>query len=200
MKPTNTDQTPPQSDDTTRTDSTLNRRAFLGALGAAGLGAIAGCTSASKDTTNASKDPVTFETGGNETQLRQAAAIYLDGTATMYKVPLCNCCLEYKKYLESTTQAQIKVNKVNDLARIKDKYNIPKKVESCHTLDTGDYYVEGHVPREAIGKLAKKTPAIAGIALPGMPTGSPGMGGQKTEEFVIYAVEKDGSYHEFMRI
>jgi hypothetical protein len=199
MKPSKTDQTPPHSDSTTMIDSTLNRRAFLGALGMAGFGAIAGCTSTNQDTTNGSQDSVNFDTGGNETQLRQAAATYLE-TATMYKAPLCNCCTEYKKYLESTTKTQIKVNKVNDLARIKDKYNIPKEVESCHTMDIGEYYVEGHIPREAIGKLAQKTPAIAGIALPGMPTGSPGMGGQKTEEFVIYAVEKDSSYHEFMRI
>ena len=67
-------------------------------------------------------------------------------------------------------------------------------------MDTGEYYVEGHVPREAIGKLAEETPDIAGIALPGMPLGSPGMPGEKTEEFVIYAVKRDGSFHELMTI
>ena len=174
------------------TDPILNRRAFLGTVGAAGLGVVAGCMSTSQS-------DVTFETGGNEKQLRQAATRYFK-TVTLYKAPLCNCCMEYKKYLESTTEAKIKVNKVNDLARIKDKYNVPKDVESCHTMDTGEYFVEGHVPREAIGKLALEKPDILGIALPNMPAGSPGMRGKKTEKFVIYAVEKDGSSHEFMTI
>jgi hypothetical protein len=192
MNPSHTDQSPSQSENATMTDSTLNRRTFLGALGVTGLGAIAGCMSANQTDMN-------FKTGGNETQLRQAARTYLE-TATMYKSPLCNCCTEYRKYLESTTKAQIKVNKVDDLARIKNKYGIPKNAESCHTMDIGDYYVEGHVPRETIGKLAKKTPAIAGIALPGMPAGSPGMSRKKAGSFVIYAVETDGSYHKFMKI
>jgi hypothetical protein len=188
-----------QSGGNTITSATFNRRAFLGTLGVAGLGVLAGCTSASQDT--ASQGTVKFETGGNEKQLRQAAATFLgSGTGTMYKVPNCNCCLEYKQYLETTTEASIDVVKVDDLARIKDKYNVPRDVESCHTLDIGEYFIEGHVPREAIGKLALEKPDILGIALPDMPAGSPGMSGQKTEEFVIYAVEKDGSSHEFMRI
>lgn len=192
MNPPDTDSTPLQAEKTTRTDAMLNRRAFLGTLGVAGLGAIAGCT-------NTSQGDVTFETGKNAKQLRQAAATYLK-TTTLYKAPLCNCCMKYKKYLESTTEAKIKVTSVNDLTRIKDKYNVPKDVESCHTLNTGEYFVEGHVPREAIGKLALEKPDILGIALPNMPAGSPGMPGKKTKEFVIYAVKKDGSSREFMTI
>ncbi|MFC7156958.1 DUF411 domain-containing protein [Halomarina halobia] len=77
---------------------------------------------------------------------------------------------------------------------------VPEDVESCHTMDTGSYFVEGHVPREAIGKLAAEEPDIAGIALPDMPAGSPGMPGEKTEAFAIYAISKDGSYREFIRL
>ena len=192
MNSPDTNRISPQSSKNTTTSATFNRRAFLGTLGVAGLGVLAGCTSASQGTVN-------FETGGNEKQLRQAAATFL-GSATMYKVPNCNCCLEYKQYLETTTEASIDIVKVDDLARIKDNYNVPRGVESCHTLDSREYFIEGHVPREAIGKLALEKPDILGIALPDMPAGSPGMAGQKTEEFVIYAVEKDDSYYEFMRI
>ena len=165
----------------------------------AGFGILAGCTSASQET--GSQDTVKFKTGGNEKQLRQAAASFLEsGTGTIYKVPNCNCCLEYKQYLETTTEASINVVKVDDLAGIKNKYNVPQDVESCHTLDIGEYFVEGHVPREAIGKLALEKPDILGIALPGMPTGSPGMPGGKSEPFIIYAVENSGSSREFMTI
>lgn len=194
MKSSDTDQSPIRSTKTATIGVTSNRRAFLGTLGVAGLGALAGCMSTSAD-----QSTVNFETGGNEKQLRQAAATFL-GSATMYKVPNCNCCLEYKQYLETTTEAKINVVKVDDLAQIKDKYSVPRNVESCHTLDVGEYFIEGHVPREAIGKLALKKADILGIALPDMPAGSPGMSGQKTEEFAIYAVEKDGSSYEFMSI
>jgi len=61
------------------------------------------------------------------------------------------------------------------------------------------YYIEGHVPIAAVLKLLRERPAVDGIALPGMPQGSPGMGGEKSEPFVIYSVS-DGSVHEFMTI
>lgn len=187
------DQTTTKPDDkrTSRT-STFDRRTFLSAVGVIGAGTLAGCLGSNRSTLD-------FETGGDAEQLRKAAASYLT-TATLYKAPNCACCLEYKKYLESTTGTSIETVKVSDLAKIKEKYNVPRDVESCHTMDIGEYYVEGHVPREAIGKLAKETPDIAGIALPGMPRGSPGMPGDKTEEFVISAISHDGTYSEFMRI
>lgn len=188
-----TNQTPTKSDErhAPRT-SILDRRTFLSAVGGVGASALAGCLGSSNLTAN-------FETGDDAERLRDAASSYLD-TVTLYKAPNCSCCLEYTKYLETTTGANVDVVTVSDLAKTKEEYNIPREVESCHTLDTGEYYVEGHIPREAIGKLAEETPDIAGIALPGMPLGSPGMPGEQTDEFVIYAVSGDGSYREFMRI
>jgi len=72
-------------------------------------------------------------------------------------------------------------------------------MQSCHTTEIGDYFVEGHVPIEAIDKLLAEKPDIDGITLPDMPAGSPGMPGVKREEFVIYSL-KDGESSEFMRI
>lgn len=68
---------------------------------------------------------------------------------------------------------------------------------SCHTAVIADYFVEGHIPIEAIEKLLEEKPGIDGIALPGMPTGSPGMPGQQTEAFKIYALSA-GTASEFM--
>lgn len=76
----------------------------------------------------------------------------------------------------------------DDYAKIKAEYGIPVNMRGCHTSIIGDYYVEGHVPVEAIWKLLDERPPIAGIALPGMPSGSPGMGGEKERPFTIYAI------------
>lgn len=172
--------------------SVLDRRTFLGTVGVIGTGALSGCLGTGSSMGN-------FGKGNDAERFRDAAASYLT-TASLYKAPNCLCCLEYTKYLEKNAGASIDIVEVSDLAKTKEKYNVPRNVESCHTMDIGEYYVEGHVPREAIGKLAEETPDIAGIALPGMPRGSPGMPGEKSKDFVIYAVKTDGSFHEFMTI
>ncbi len=85
------------------------------------------------------------------------------------------------------------------MSSIKKKYQIAQNMKSCHTGVIEDYFVEGHVPVEAIEEMLAEKPDISGIALPGMPPGSPGMPGQKTEAFKIYALS-DGTASEFMII
>jgi hypothetical protein len=85
------------------------------------------------------------------------------------------------------------------MASIKRKHQIPQNMESCHTAVIGDYFVEGHVPIEAIEKLLSEKPDIDGIALPGMPQGSLGMSGTKTAALKIYALS-GGTASEFMTI
>ncbi len=94
----------------------------------------------------------------------------------------------------------VEVSQVADVSPIKEKYGVPSSLQSCHTSVVDGYFVEGHVPAEAISKLVAEKPAIKGIALPGMPSGSPGMPGSKTGDFVVYAVGNDGNVEEFMRI
>ena len=72
-------------------------------------------------------------------------------------------------------------------------------MQSCHTTIIGKYFIEGHVPFEAVEKLLKEQPDIDGIALPGMPIGTPGMPGDKDEPYVIYQL-KDGKFSVFMTI
>ncbi len=88
---------------------------------------------------------------------------------------------------------------MEDMTSIKQAYQIPQNMISCHTAVIEDYFVEGHVPVEAIKKMLEEKPAIDGIALPGMPPGSPGMPGKKTEALKIYALS-DGKKSEFMVI
>jgi hypothetical protein len=76
------------------------------------------------------------------------------------------------------------------LAHLKNSLDIPPEMWSCHTTVVKGYFVEGHVPVEAIRRLLDGQPAVNGIALPGMPPGSPGMGGVKTGPLIVYSVER----------
>lgn len=118
--------------------------------------------------------------------------------ATVYKSPTCGCCGEYISYLKKQGFEVAMENK-SDMKPIKKLYGIPQDMQSCHTTVMGDYVVEGHVPIEAIQKLLKEKPEIDGIALPGMPQGSPGMPGIKQGKFEIFGL-KGGESKEFMSL
>ncbi len=117
--------------------------------------------------------------------------------AVVYKSLTCGCCEGFISELEKDFDVEIKI--MDDISSIKDKYDIPSEMQSCHTTIIGDYFIEGHVPMEAINKLLETMPDIAGIILPGMPAGAPGMSGTKKEPFKIYSL-KDGVTSEFLEI
>ena len=116
----------------------------------------------------------------------------------VFKTPSCGCCYGYVLFLEKE-KYKVKQSDMRSLHSIKQKYNIPIEMQSCHTTIMGKYFIEGHVPIEAINKLLKERPDIDGIALPGMPIGTPGMPGDKDEPYVIYQLT-DGKFSVFMTI
>ena len=116
----------------------------------------------------------------------------------VFKTPSCGCCYGYVLFLEEKKFA-VKQTDMRNLHSVKKKYNIPLEMQSCHTSILGKYFIEGHVPLEAINKLLKEQPDIDGIALPGMPIGTPGMPGEKEEPFIIYQLV-DGKSSVFMTI
>ena len=116
----------------------------------------------------------------------------------VFKTPSCGCCYGYVLFLEEEKFA-VKQTDMRSLHTVKKKYNIPLEMQSCHTSILGKYFIEGHVPLEAINKLLKEQPDIDGIALPGMPIGTPGMPGEKEEPFIIYQLV-DGKSSVFMTI
>lgn len=119
----------------------------------------------------------------------------------VYKSEGCGCCSGYVKYLQKIEGFNnVEVVDVADVAPTKDQVGVPDSLRSCHTIVVGDYFIEGHVPGEAITKLLTEKPDIKGIAVEGMPSGSPGMPGSKQGDFVVYAVKKDGTTEEFMRV
>lgn len=111
---------------------------------------------------------------------------------TLYKNPSCTCCEGYARYLEQNG-FKVDVKPTNDLAEISREAGIPEDLEGCHTSFIGNYVVDGHVPVKTIRKLLDEKPAIAGITLPGMPPGSPGMSGEKTDPFTVFAISRDST-------
>jgi len=116
----------------------------------------------------------------------------------VFKTASCGCCYGYVLFLEEE-KFKVKQTDMRSLHLIKKKYNIPLEMQSCHTTILGKYFIEVHVPIEAINKLLKEQPDIDGIALPGMPIGTPGMPGEKEEPYVIYQLV-DGKFSVFMTI
>jgi hypothetical protein len=74
----------------------------------------------------------------------------------------------------------------------KRKQGVPEKLYACHTALTGGYVIEGHVPADLIHKLLKEKPAVVGLAVPGMPVGSPGMEGGKPEPYEVLTFDRSG--------
>jgi hypothetical protein len=106
--------------------------------------------------------------------------------AKVYRDPNCGCCGAHAAYLRQHGYDVTIVPKA-DLTPIKRRYAVPNNLLSCHTTVIGAYAIEGHVPIASIEKLLRERPKIRGIALPGMPSGSPGMPGPKDEVFTIYS-------------
>lgn len=116
-----------------------------------------------------------------------------NGTAAIvYKSPTCGCCGVYASYMKKEGY-DVDEKNIQDMSVIKQKFDIPYELESCHTTELGDYVVEGHIPKEAMVKLLEEQPDIKGIGMPGMPSGAPGMPGPKNGEFVIYEITHEGT-------
>ncbi len=116
----------------------------------------------------------------------------------VYKSPSCGCC---GRWVEHMRQAGFRV-RVEDLADVtptKARLGVPRRLYSCHTARVGDYLVEGHVPAEQVKRLLKERPAVAGLSVPGMPMGSPGMEGPRKDAYAVVAFTSDGSTSIYAR-
>ena len=116
----------------------------------------------------------------------------LAGTTSgvLYKNPHCTCCEKYVAYLRQEGFG-VDVKVTNDLEGITLKAGVPEQLEGCHTMFVDGYVVVGHVAVDVVRKLLTERPAIVGIAIPGMPSGVPGMEGPKEGPISVYAVSED---------
>lgn len=111
---------------------------------------------------------------------------------TVYKSPQCGCCSKWVEHLEESG-FEVEVKTVNDTMAVKQRIGVPGQFSSCHTAIVGDYWVEGHVPADLVQKLLADHPDdIKGIAVPGMPQGSPGMESPNPEEYEILSIDDNG--------
>lgn len=92
----------------------------------------------------------------------------------VYKTATCGCCGAWVSHLQAAGLVT-QVHDVEDLAAVKARLGVPQALGSCHTATVGGYVIEGHVPAADIARLLKQRPVGTGLAVPGMPVGSPGM-------------------------
>ncbi|PGF14166.1 metal-binding protein [Natrinema sp. CBA1119] len=114
-------------------------------------------------------------------------------SATMYKGPNCSCCDSYGEHLDASLRTDLETSVTEDLTAVKNNHGIDANLRSCHTIELDDYLIEGHIPAEIVTTLFKDEPKISGIALPGMPPGSPGMGGEKSGTWTVYEIHSGDS-------
>ena len=109
----------------------------------------------------------------------------------VYKDPTCGCCANWVTHMKmrgfDTT-----VMDVPDIAAVKTKYHVPNQLRSCHTALVGGYVIEGHVPASDVQRLLKQRPKVVGLAVPGMPIGSPGMEGQNGRPYDVLTFDAAG--------
>jgi len=109
----------------------------------------------------------------------------------VYKNPNCGCCKHWVKHLEDNGY-RVEVHNQSNMTPIKSALGVPNRLQSCHTAKVGGYVVEGHVPADVIARLLDEKPGIKGLAVPGMPMGSPGMDGPRKDPYDILTFQDGG--------
>ncbi len=116
---------------------------------------------------------------------------------TVYRAPSCSCCGGWMKHL--TTQGfQTRNVLTSDMNAVKQQHRVPNDLASCHTAVINGYVIEGHVPANDIKRLIAQKPNVAGIAVPGMPIGTPGMESENVPDpFSVFSFDQQGKAEAF---
>lgn len=130
--------------------------------------------------------------------LRSARAADAAPLVQVWRTPTCGCCGAWVRHLEASG-FRVEVTMQDDLSAIKAKHGVPRSLESCHTAVVEGYVVEGHVPAADVKRLLRERPPVAGLVVPGMPAGSPGMEGPVSEPYATLALAADGTTSVFAR-
>jgi len=110
----------------------------------------------------------------------------------VFKSPYCECCGAWVEHMKAAG-FEVKVTLVNDTTAARKRLGMPDKFGSCHTATVGGYVLEGHVPAVELKKLLAAKPAAVGLAVPGMPPGSPGMEvGTRQDPYKVFLIDKSG--------
>lgn len=115
----------------------------------------------------------------------------------MHKDPNCGCCSKWAEHLEANG-FRVKTVAEGDMQSVKNRLGVPQRLTSCHTAKVGGYVIEGHVPASSIKRLLREKPPVAGLSVPGMPLGSPGMEVPgKRDPYDVVSFEKSGNGRVF---
>jgi hypothetical protein len=109
----------------------------------------------------------------------------------IYKDPSCGCCGQWVTHLQRAGFATT-VSDVQSIETVKIKYHVPARLQSCHTAVVDGYVIEGHVPASEVRRLLTERPKIVGLAVPGMPIGSPGMEGSGGKPYDVVSFDAAG--------
>lgn len=118
---------------------------------------------------------------------------------TVWKSPWCGCCEAWSEAMQAAGYT-VRTENREDLAPIKEKAGVPAGMEGCHTAMIDGYFLEGHVPLSSVQRLLSERPAVAGLAVPGMPSGSLGMGEDAAARYDVHYVNSNGSTGIFEEI
>ena len=153
-----------------------NVLAFASVLWAAGTMACSGPDSPAASETAASLEAAAApaETASVPGASDSTPAANVLPLVVVHKSPQCGCCTAWVEHMRSAG-FEVEVRDTNDLDPIKRSLGVPSHKASCHTAQVGDYFVEGHVPADDVKRLLAEKPHARGLAVPGMPAGSPGM-------------------------
>src|SRR6266849_1523433 len=110
---------------------------------------------------------------------------------TVFKTPTCSCCGKWVEHLKANGFA-VKVQEVNSTTASERQYRVPRNMESCHTAVVDGYTIEGHVPAAEIRRLLSERPKVVGLAVPGMPMGSPGMEAAHSDAYSVFVFDESG--------
>jgi len=118
---------------------------------------------------------------------------------TVYKSPTCGCCKQWVKHMQANGFT-VKAYDVADIMQYKTANGVPLTLGSCHTAIVNGYVIEGHVPANDIKRLLKERPPVRGLAVPGMPVGSPGMEqGAHKDHYDVLTFDAQGRTTTFAR-
>lgn len=132
-----------------------------------------------------------------------ALTISLPALATnsgqLYKDPSCGCCGKWAAHMRAN-QLALQSQDRSDMTQLKDRLGVPPALRSCHTAQIGGYIIEGHVPAAMVQQILRERPAISGLAVAGMPQGSPGMETGRRDSYQVVAFTRSGRQYVYATV
>lgn len=116
----------------------------------------------------------------------------------VFKSSTCGCCTQWIDHLRKSG-FEVRSTDIETMNAVKARFGVPPEMRSCHTAVVDGYVIEGHVPASDIQRLLRERPKVAGLAAPGMPLGSPGMEGPRSEPYSVMSFTKDGTSAVFAK-